>query len=59
MALIDPGTVHDAVARLYELARTGEIDNVEFNQLDSLVYDRLVRTYEAMPEFVAQVQASA
>lgn len=46
MALIEPGTVHDAVARLYELARCGEIDNIEYMQLDSLVYDRLAQTYE-------------
>lgn len=57
MALIDPGTVHDAVTRLYEMARNGEVDNIEYVQLDSLVYDRLVQTYEAMPEYTAQAAA--
>lgn len=36
---------HDAVTRLFELARSGDVDNVEFNQLDSLVYSRLLETY--------------
>lgn len=41
----DPG--HQAVARLFDLARAGAIDDIEFNQLDSLVYSRLLQTYEA------------
>ncbi len=43
---IDAHAEHDAVARLFDLSRSGEIDNVEFNQLDSLVYSRLIDAYE-------------
>lgn len=44
----DPG--HQAVTRLFELSCAGAIDNVEFDQLDSLVYSRLVETYEREPD---------
>lgn len=37
---------HDAVTRLFDLVRSGNVDNVEFNQLDSLVYSRLLQAYE-------------
>lgn len=37
---------HDAVTRLFDLVRAGEVDNVEFNQLDSLVYSRLLEAYD-------------
>lgn len=36
---------HDAVVRLYELSRSGEVDNLEFSQLDSLVYGRFQQAY--------------
>lgn len=42
----DSNAGHDAVTRLFDLVRSGEVDNVEFNQLDSLVYSRLLQTYE-------------
>lgn len=42
----DSNAGHDAVTRLYDLVRSGEVDNVEFNQLDSLVYARLLQTYD-------------
>ena len=42
-------TEHEAVTRLFDLARTGDVDNVEFAQLDSLVYQRLVQAYDAEP----------
>ena len=42
---IDASTGHDAVVRLFDLVRAGEVDNIEFNQLDSLVYSRLLETY--------------
>ena len=31
--------------RLFELARNGEVDNLEFEQLDSLIYSSLEQTY--------------
>src|SRR5699024_8743726 len=34
---------HEAVNRLYELAREGDTDSGEYLQLDSLVYDSLLR----------------
>lgn len=37
---------HEAVGRLFDLARAGQVDNVEFDQLDSLVYSRLLQAYE-------------
>lgn len=43
----DPG--HQAVARLFDLAREGATDAVEFNQLDSLVYARFVEAYAGEP----------
>ena len=45
MSMIDPATEHQAVNRLFELSRNGEIDNLEFNQLDALIYERLQQTY--------------
>lgn len=39
-------TEHEAVIRLYELVRNGEVDNTEFAQLDSLVYERFMRSYD-------------
>lgn len=44
----DPG--HQAVARLFDLSCAGAFDNVEFNQLDSLVYSRLLQTYQREPD---------
>lgn len=45
MSMIDPATEHQAVTRLFELSRTGEVDNLEFAQLDALIYERLQQTY--------------
>lgn len=45
-ALSDTRAGHDAVTRLFELSRSGEVDNLEFAQLDSLVYSRLLDAYE-------------
>ena len=45
MSMIDSNTQHQAVARLFELARNGDIDNLEFEQLDSLIYGSLEQTY--------------
>ncbi len=39
-------TEHEAVVRLYELARNGEVENTEFSQLDSMVYERFMRSYD-------------
>ena len=44
--MTDPLAGHEAVNRLFDLSRSGEVDNVEFSQLDSLVYSRLLRTYD-------------
>jgi len=41
----DTSAGHDAVTRLFDLVRTGDVDNVEYDQLDSLVYSRLIETY--------------
>lgn len=43
--IVDTSAGHEAVTRLFELVRSGDVDNVEFNQLDSLVYSRLLETY--------------
>ena len=45
-ATLDTSAEHEAVTRLFDLARAGAIDNVEFNQLDSLVYSRLLEAYD-------------
>lgn len=36
---------HEAVTRLFELARSGETDNCEYSQLDSMIYGRLEQAY--------------
>ena len=48
---IGNSTEHQAVTRLFDLVRTGEVDNVEFAQLDSLIYERLLQTYDCGREF--------
>ncbi|MGY0611464.1 MULTISPECIES: hypothetical protein [unclassified Luteimonas] len=45
-ATTDTRAAHEAVTRLFDLSRSGEVDNVEFNQLDSLVYARLLQAYD-------------
>lgn len=45
MSMIDPATEHQAVTRLFELSRSGDVDNLEFSQLDALIYERLEQTY--------------
>ena len=40
-------TEQEAVVRLYELVRNGDMDNTEFSQLDSLVYERFMRSYDS------------
>ena len=37
---------HEAVNRLFDLARAGQVDSVEFDQLDSLVHARLLQAYD-------------
>jgi hypothetical protein len=46
MSSTDRNTEHEAVTRLYELARSGEVDNLEFSQLDSMIYERLQQAYD-------------
>lgn len=36
---------HQAIHRLFDLACRGEVENMEFVQLDSMVYAGLERTY--------------
>ena len=52
MSATDHNTAHQAVTRLYELVRNGDVDNLEFAQLDSMIYERLQQAYdvrEAIP----------
>jgi len=41
----DDNAEHEAVTRLFELARSGETGNCEYSQLDSMIYDRLEQAY--------------
>ncbi|WP_149101740.1 hypothetical protein [Luteimonas viscosa] len=43
--MIDSNTQHQAIGRLFELVRNGDVDNLEFTQLDSLIYGGLEQTY--------------
>lgn len=51
MSAIDTNTEQQAVTRLFDLVRTGEVDNVEFAQLDSLIYERLLQAYDCGREY--------
>jgi hypothetical protein len=51
MSAIDTNTEQQAVTRLFDLVRTGEVDNIEFAQLDSLIYERLLQTYDCGREY--------
>lgn len=44
--MIDTATQHQAIGRLFDLVRTGDVDNLEFAQLDSLIYGGLEQTYQ-------------
>ena len=44
--MIDSTTQHQAINRLFELVRDGDVENLEFSQLDSLIYGGLERTYQ-------------
>lgn len=50
---------HEAVTRLFELARNGDVDNCEFAQLDSLVYERLRQAYTVNDGVQPHVQTMA
>ncbi len=41
----DDNAEHEAMTRLFELARNGETDNCEYDQLDSMIYGRLEQAY--------------
>jgi hypothetical protein len=43
--MIDSATQHQAISRLFDLVRNGDVDNLEFSQLDSLIYGELEQTY--------------
>lgn len=59
--MIDSNTRHEAVNRLFDLVRNGDIDNLEFSQLDSLIYGGLEQTYRVTDADIEQrhVQTSA
>lgn len=59
MSMIDPATEHQAVNRLFELSRNGELDNLEFTQLDALIYERLQQTYRVTTSDVARERVLA
>jgi len=44
--MIDSSTRHEAVNRLFDLVRNGDVDNLEFSQLDSLIYGGREQTYQ-------------
>ena len=48
---------HEAVTRLFELARNGETDNCEYSQLDSMIYGRLEQAYSGSEPAVLQAGA--
>lgn len=48
----------EAVSRLYELVRNGETDNCEFSQLDSMVYERLRKTYPVQDSDLPRTQTA-
>lgn len=55
---------HEAVTRLFELARNGDTDNCEYSQLDSMIYGRLEQAYgsegpAALRAGAIQVQTAA
>ncbi|MGN7724929.1 hypothetical protein ACTJIL_03770 [Luteimonas sp. 22616] len=55
---------HEAVTRLFELARNGDTDNCEYSQLDSMIYGRLEQAYgseghTALRAGAIQVQTAA
>ena len=54
----DENAEHEAMVRLFELARNGETDNCEYDQLDSMIYGRLEQAY-AGGESVAVQSAGA
>ena len=48
---------HEAVTRLFELARNGDTDNCEYSQLDSMIYGRLEQAYGGGAQAVHRVGA--
>ncbi|GAA3931006.1 hypothetical protein [Luteimonas lutimaris] len=60
----DDNAEHEAVTRLFELTRSGDTGNCEYNQLDSMIYDRLEQAYGSddtghRPSGAIQVQTAA
>ena len=47
MTMIDNNARLEAVNRLFELVQSGEVESLEFSQLDSLIYEGLEQTYSA------------
>ncbi len=37
---------HEAINRLFDLARDGQTGSREFKQLESIVYDRFIHSYD-------------
>lgn len=44
--MIDSSVQHQAINRLFDLVRNGDVDTLEFSQLDSLIYSGLEQTYQ-------------
>lgn len=59
--MIDSITQHQAINRLFDLVRNGEVENLEFSQLDSLIYGGLEQTYRVTDADIERrhVQTSA
>ncbi|WP_298578045.1 hypothetical protein [uncultured Luteimonas sp.] len=59
--MIDSTTQHQAINRLFDLVRNGEVENLEFSQLDSLIYGGLEQTYRVTDADIERrhVQTSA
>ena len=59
--MIDSTTQHQAINRLFDLVRNGEVETLEFSQLDSLIYGGLEQTYRVTDADIERrhVQTSA
>ena len=59
--MIDSTTQHQAINRLFDLVRNGEVENLEFSQLDSQIYGGLEQTYRVTDADIERrhVQTSA
>ena len=54
VSVIDSETQQQAIGRLFDLVRAGDVDNLEFSQLDSLIYGGLEQTYHVSDADIEQ-----